>query len=342
MTIWTSAARAMGGLLTAALLFAGLARWDHAFAAPGCVKPPASSLVVDVRRTGAKGDGRTDDTAALQAAFDKVGGTGGTVLVPDGTYMVDAVSNERRLKIRKDTTLKLSPGAVIKAIPNGALNYSLLTIANVANVTVSGGTLEGDRAQHTDKAGEWGMGLMIGEGAKNVTVSGVTSKEMWGDGFYVATAQNVTFCSVVSDHNRRQGLSVIEVDQLEVVSSVFSNTQGTRPGAGIDFEPDNVQQRISNVRVHNSKFLNNKGPGILVAGKKGVSLISKLEITENLFVGAMPLKIEYSPEVLQSQICRNRQMVRQAVDAGLSTYQEPKEVLVIQQECGDSGLQVRR
>lgn len=342
MTIWTSAARAMGGLLTAVLLFAGLARWNHAFAAPGCAKPPASSLVVDVRRTGAKGDGRTDDTAALQAAFDKVGGTGGTVLVPDGTYMVDAVSNERRLKIRKDTTLKLSPGAVIKAIPNGALNYSLLTISNVANVTVSGGTLEGDRAQHTDKAGEWGMGLMIGEGAKNVTVSGVTSKEMWGDGFYVATAQNVTFCSVVSDHNRRQGLSVIEVDQLEVVSSVFSNTQGTRPGAGIDFEPDNVQQRISNVRVHNSKFLNNKGPGILVAGKKGVSLISKLEITENLFVGAVPLKIEYSPEVLQSQICRNRQMVRQAVDAGLSTYQEPKEVLVIQQECGDSGLQVRR
>ena len=95
------------------------------------------------------------------------------------------------------------------------------------------------------------MGLMIGEGAKNVTVSGVTSKEMWGDGFYVATAQNVIFCSVVSDHNRRQGLSVIEVDLLEVVSSVFSNTQGTRPSAGIDFEPDNVQQRISNVRVHN-------------------------------------------------------------------------------------------
>ncbi len=48
MTIWTSAARAMGGLLTAALLVGGLARWDHAFAASGCAKPPASSLVVNV------------------------------------------------------------------------------------------------------------------------------------------------------------------------------------------------------------------------------------------------------------------------------------------------------
>jgi hypothetical protein len=343
MTIWTSAARAMGGLLTAALLFAGLARWDHAFAAPGCVKPPASSLVVDVRRTGAKGDGRTDDTAALQAAFDKIAGTGGTVLVPDGVYMVDAVSEERLLKIKNDTTVKLSPGATLRVLPNGAKTYALLTIAGSSNVTVTGGTLEGDRTQHTGTEGEWGLGMMIVQGAKNVTVSGVTSKNMWGDGFFVAAAQNVTFCSVVADHNRRQGLSVIEVNQLEVTNSVFSNTQGTRPSAGIDLEPDDVKQRIRNVRIHSSKFLNNKGPGILVAGKKNASLISELEITENLFVGEVPLKIEYSPEVLQSGICRNRQIVRQVAETGnLSTYQEPKEVLVIQHQCGDSGLQVRR
>jgi polygalacturonase len=335
------AQRLAGPFLTAVLLVACLVP-QRALAAAGCAKPPASPLVVNVRQKGAKGDGRTDDTAALRAAFDKVARTGGTVLVPDGVYMVEATSREHRLKIGSDTTLKLSPGATIKAIPNGAQDYALLTIAGASNVTVTGGTLEGDRAQHTDKAGEWGMGLSIVEGAKNVTVSGVTSKEMWGDGFYLGSAQGVTFCSVVSDHNRRQGLSVIEVDRLEVTNSVFSNTQGTRPSAGIDLEPDDVKQRISNVRIHNSKFLNNKGPGILVAGKKNVSLISHLEITENLFVGAVPLKIEYSPEVLQSQICRNRQIVRQAVDTGLSTYQEPKEVLVVQHECGDSGLQVRR
>lgn len=49
------------------------------------------------------------------------------------------------------------------------------------------------------------------------------------------------------------------------LNSVFSNTQGTRPMAGIDLEPDDVQQRISNVRIHNSKFLTNAGPGIPVA-----------------------------------------------------------------------------
>jgi hypothetical protein len=166
---------------------------------------------------------------------------------------------------------------------------------------------------------------------------------MWGDGFYLGSARGVTFCSVVADHNRRQGLSVIEVDRLEVTNSVFSNTQGTRPGAGIDLEPDDVKQRITNVRIHNSKFLNNAGPSILVAGRKHASLISRLEITENLFVGELPLSIKYSPEVQQSQICRNRQIVREVPETGsLTTYQEPKEVLVVQHECGDSGLQVRR
>jgi hypothetical protein len=56
---------------------------------------------------------------------------------------------------------------------------------------------------------------------------------MWGDGFYVSDASNVTFCGVT--RNRRQGLSVIEADGLVVLNSVFQNTGGTRPGAGIDF-----------------------------------------------------------------------------------------------------------
>ena len=45
---------------------------------------------VDVRSFGAKGDGVTDDTAAIQTAIDTVGAAGGgTVLVPKGTFLVN-------------------------------------------------------------------------------------------------------------------------------------------------------------------------------------------------------------------------------------------------------------
>lgn len=110
------------GLLLTALIAAGGFPGFAAAAEPagpqGCVVPPRSPLVVNVRDKGAKGDGSADDTEAIQAAIDEVGGTGGTVLVPGGTYMVDAVKKKRRLALKSDMTLKLAKDAVLKAIPN--------------------------------------------------------------------------------------------------------------------------------------------------------------------------------------------------------------------------------
>jgi polygalacturonase len=40
-------------------------------APPGCAAPPTSSLVVNVKDNGPKGDGATDDTAAIQAAMNR-------------------------------------------------------------------------------------------------------------------------------------------------------------------------------------------------------------------------------------------------------------------------------
>jgi hypothetical protein len=159
----------------------------------------------------------------------------------------------------------------------------VLQIANVSNVAVIGGTLEGDRNQHSGKDGEWGMGIWIGEGAEHVTISGVAALKMWGDGFYIKGANDVRLCSVVAENNRRQGLSMIQVNRLEIRNSIFKNTHGTRPSAGIDIEPDNDEQRVANVRIHDSKFFDNAGAGIAVVAKK--SLVSNIEITRNQFFG---------------------------------------------------------
>jgi len=237
-------------------------------ASPGCAQAPTSSLVVDVKNKGAKGDGETDDTAAIQVAIEEIAGTGGTVLVPDGTYMVNA-EGEDRLRLKSDMTLKLSTGATLKAIPNSSKKYSVLSISGVSNVTVVGGTLEGDRKQHMGKSGEWGMGIRIDRGASHITMRGVTSLGMWGDGFYVDDAKDVKFCSVTADNNRPQGLSIIDADGVLVTDSVFKNTSGTRPSAGIDLEPDKATQEITNVQIRGSKFLDNAGSGIQMSRKKG-------------------------------------------------------------------------
>src|SRR5436309_4297394 len=65
----------------------------------------AASAVVNVQDFGAKGDGKTLDTAAIQKALDQ----GGTVRVPAGTYLCGP------LTLRTKTTLQLDEGATLQA-----------------------------------------------------------------------------------------------------------------------------------------------------------------------------------------------------------------------------------
>src|SRR5436190_3966756 len=66
--------------------------------------------IFDVREHGAKGDGKSLDTAAIQKALDACGkGGGGTVLLPAGTYL------SRPLVIRTKTKLLVESGATLRA-----------------------------------------------------------------------------------------------------------------------------------------------------------------------------------------------------------------------------------
>ena len=302
-----------------------------AIAGQDCVEAPTSALVINVKDKGAKGDGETDDTAAIQAAIDEVGGTDGTVLVPKGAYMVDAVG-KNRLTLKSEMTLKLSDDATLKAIPNDSKKYSVLSISGVSNVTITGGTLEGERDQHKGEKGEWGMGIHIDDDASHIVINGVTARKMWGDGFYVQGASDVKFCFVIADGNRRQGLSIISADRLIVLNSIFKNTQGTRPSAGIDFEPDDADQKVTDVRIERSQFLDNAGPGILIAGKRGA--VAKVELTGNVFKGNRPIVVKNAPEVLSTDICNNRQIASESAPSqGLNAFAEPMDLVMHQNDC---------
>ena len=304
----------------------------------GCAAKPSSSLVVNVKDKGAKGDGHTNDTARIQNAINEVAGTGGTVFVPDGVYMVRA-TGKGRLRLRSKMTLKLSDHAVLKVIPNRARSYSVLRIGKVKDVNVIGGTLLGDRAKHEGKAGEWGMGIRIGPEVKRVAIVGVTAKEMWGDGFYVEGATDVALCSVVATHNRRQGLSIIEAKRLLVTNSVFQQTRGTRPSAGIDIEPDRPEQRVVNVLIERSKFINNAGGGIMIAAKRGYA--ANIEIVRNVFEERRPILIENAPHVRSTAICNNRHIGQLAPpQERLNAIAETIEVVSLQTDCR-SGRDIR-
>jgi polygalacturonase len=200
-------------------------------------------------------------THAILSALDRCE-PGETLHIPSGTYLIQP----SRITIRKPIRLVMQPDTELRVIPNGRTHYYILRI-KANDVTVSGGTLVGDRYHHKSARGEWGYGISVRAG-QNVTISGVTAKDMWGDGFYVEGGKDVTFDGVVSDNNRRQGLSIVHAESVTVRNSLFSNTSGTKPGAGIDIEPDR-RRRVDGVTISSSAFFGNAGPGIKIHDKKG-------------------------------------------------------------------------
>lgn len=224
------------------------------------------SASVNVRNAGALGNGVHNDTAAFQAAINSLPATGGTVYVPAGRYMIDAVTS---IKLRSHTRLKMDPSAQLVALPTSSTRYYVVKAWGVTDVEVTGGQIIGERVKHIGTTGEWGMGVDVRSSA-NVYLHDFKVSDCWGDGVYVGAtgsastavpASNVTIARIVSNNNRRQGLSITVVDKVYVYGSVFSNTNGTAPQSGIDIEP--MTQGLSkNIRIENSTMTGNMGNGL--------------------------------------------------------------------------------
>jgi hypothetical protein len=249
--------------------------------ANACAPAPSSSSVINVMDKGAKGNGSSNDTAAIQAAITQVAGSGGTVLVPAGTYMVDATKS---LQLGSNMTFKMDAGAILKVITNGADSYNVLYVNGKTNVNIVGGTIQGDRASHTSTSGEWGMGVNVSN-SSNVVVEKITVRDLWGDGVYIGYAsKNTTFCSVIADNNRRQGMSIVSVSGVVVKDSTFKNTNGANPMAGIDIEP-NENDIAENITITNSLFTGNKNSGLLVWSVLGT--VRNVNFSNNTVKGNM-------------------------------------------------------
>ncbi|MDO5769599.1 MAG: glycosyl hydrolase family 28-related protein, partial [Psychrobacter sp.] len=258
--------------------------------APIYVPKAPKDLVINVTDAGygAKGDGSTDDTAAIQKAIDDVSQAGGgTVVIPKGTYMIDA---ETKLFMRDNVTVKMQDETILQAITNDAGHYSIIYFSQVNNAHLVGGQLIGDLDTHTGKGGEWGMGIRISD-SQNIVIENVTIKKLWGDGIYIGgnkgTTEDIILYNIMGDSNRRQGVSIVDGDGIKIINSVFKDTNGTAPGAGIDIEP-NDNNRVTNVEILSSQFLNNEGYGIVLAKRKsGVNNdIDHITIEGNYVFGA--------------------------------------------------------
>ena len=169
--------------------------------------------------------------------------------------------------------------STISLLGNNYKGYSILLVSKSSDIDIAGGKIVGDVGKHKYQSGtssEWGMGITI-EASENVTIHDISISRCTGDGIYISglstdyigdyskSSKNIVLRNVISDTNRRQGLSVISVDGLLVENCSFINTgkvEKTAPSSGIDIEPNVSKGRnnsVRNIMIKNCRLIGNMG-----------------------------------------------------------------------------------
>lgn len=273
---------------------------------------------LDVTRFGAVGNGAMDDTAAFQAAINALPSSGGTIIVPDGTYMIDTTKG---INLRSNMRLAMHSNAYLKSITNDADFASVLKAWNVNNVEIVGGHIVGERTQHAPSANDVSevkvhYGISIQE-ANTIYVHNIQVADCYGDGILVGTTfgwrpftlpWGITLNHVTVTNSARQGLSITAADQVYVLNSSFTGSHGMIPYSGIDLEPARlgplqhvrlennvtsnnqgngveVHDNISGVVVTGNTAQNNQGNGVFVRGAHNVTITNNSALTQNYLFG---------------------------------------------------------
>lgn len=176
----------------AGILGAGLAASRSAEAEPAGIADGAQ--VFNVRSYGAKGDGKTLDTAAVQRAIDACSSAGGgIVLVPAGSFLIGTV------EMKSNVTLHIAASGVLLGSTRGTDYHA-----------VDATPLTGDT---TLEDGNWA--LIYAENAKNITVEGAGTINGQGSYFH-APARGELAPSGLRGHQRPYHMLFYRCENLRV------------------------------------------------------------------------------------------------------------------------------
>jgi hypothetical protein len=213
---------------------------------PDAVAPPmAGAIVVDAVQAGARPDGVTDSTEAVQRAIDSLP-AGGVLRLPPGHYRTGS------LRMRSDTTLHLDAGALLQALdqhdavrplPASPDMIAYIQACNVTNLTISGsGTI--DANGYVVRRG-WEAALKIKKkpgravaiaGCRHVRIRDVTVRDSysWNVHAFLADDVEIRNLKILSDVrlSNHDGIDIDRCNNVLVEDCfIFSEDDGLSPKA---------------------------------------------------------------------------------------------------------------
>lgn len=228
----------------------------------------AVRAVAEGKQTEAKaswwGFDPADATSALQAAIN----SGARRLIVED---LGSPWNVDKLELASNQEIVFEKGVVVQAKRGSFHGKSdcLFTATCKTNITLTGkgATLKMWKADYQSaeySKSEW-RHLISLKSCVNITITGLTLADSGGDGIYLGSGHrgqsncHIVIRDVVCVNNHRQGISVITADDLLMERVALLDTGGTNPQAGIDFEPNNPEERLVNCVMRDCRAENNVG-----------------------------------------------------------------------------------
>ncbi|PLS01103.1 right-handed parallel beta-helix repeat-containing protein [Neobacillus cucumis] len=198
------------------------------------VSVSSKSLHVNVKDFGAYGNGKHDDTRAIQKAIDHAAAKGGgDVFIPKGTYILHPIFLKSKVNLvgesRDIVTLKLSNQA--------SDDYTrVVNLINVSNVKIQSLTIDGNSKKHPK--GIEHMHCIFAWDSKNIFIDNNRLIHAVGDGISISGSEKSSNKVIISNNilvdNHRSNIVLEQVNHLQI----FNNTSTSKVGRpALHFEP---------------------------------------------------------------------------------------------------------
>lgn len=230
----------------------------------------STNLFVNVADFGAKGNGTTDDSTAIQNALDSRSTNGGVIFFPSGTYKINTM-----LHYYSNQTLLFEKGAVLKAGSSGMaciigayVNSAWTGYNGTHDVLIHGGTFDGSGVNANI--------LLFGTvHAKNITIENCSFVGAYGlaHNLEINSSKNVRVhdCVFTRGSNVGSDAEMIQLDRANYGAYVETINEDGTNCSFIDiyentFGPNTASPGIGNhsgtpniVNIHDNFFMDFTG-----------------------------------------------------------------------------------
>ena len=222
--------------------------------------PVVEDTVINVRQFGAKGDGTSDDTKAIQSAIDAAAARGGAVFVPPGIY------RSAELQMRPHVSLTGIPawdyehafGSVIRLADERA--ECLLNITGAFGATIDGVSLDGGKLGDGVHGG-WLNKPDYGKQEDTFRIERSQIANFTGDGVRLTRAWCFSIRHSMIAYNAGDGISLRGWDGFFLDNWLSGNR-----GAGFAARDENASCTFTGNRIEWNR------EGILIVGGNGYNI----------------------------------------------------------------------